>query len=190
MKNLIVRTITGIIFVGAVVASFLRPEAMVLLFSIVTGLTVWEFTGLVNERPEVTINRFICTVAAIYFFFAMTYFCSDLYGGAAKSVVFIPYLVTIIYLLVAELYLKQKNPINNWAYTMLSQMYIALPFSLLNVLAFTATPNGQVRFNSRCPCRFSYSSGSTTREHTALDRSWDATSCFRASRQESRGKAA
>jgi phosphatidate cytidylyltransferase len=80
MKNLIVRTITGIIFVGAVVASFLRPEAMVLLFSIVTGLTVWEFTGLVNERPEVTINRFICTVAAIYFFFAMTYFCSDLYG--------------------------------------------------------------------------------------------------------------
>ncbi|MBR2151362.1 MAG: phosphatidate cytidylyltransferase [Prevotella sp.] len=151
MKNLIVRTITGIIFVGAVVASFLRPEAMVLLFSIVTGLTVWEFTGLVNERPEVTINRFICTVAAIYFFFAMTYFCSDLYGGAAKSVVFIPYLVTIIYLLVAELYLKQKNPINNWAYTMLSQMYIALPFSLLNVLAFTATPNGQVRFNSLLP---------------------------------------
>ena len=151
MKNLIVRTITGIIFVGAVVASFLRPEAMVLLFSIVTGLTVWEFTGLVNARPEVTINRFICTVAAIYFFFAMTYFCSDLYGGAAKSVVFIPYLVTIIYLLVAELYLKQKNPINNWAYTMLSQMYIALPFSLLNVLAFTATPNGQVRFNSLLP---------------------------------------
>ena len=151
MKNLIVRTITGIIFVGAVVASFLRPEAMVLLFSIVTGLTVWEFTGLVNERPEVTINRFICTVAAIYFFFAMTYFWSDLYGGAAKSVVFIPYLVTIIYLLVAELYLKQKNPINNWAYTMLSQMYIALPFSLLNVLAFTATPNGQVRFNSLLP---------------------------------------
>ena len=151
MKNLIVRTITGIIFVGAVVASFLRPEAMVLLFSIVTGLTVWEFTGLVNERPEVTINRFICTVAAIYFFFAMTYFCSDLYGGAAKSGVVIPYLVTIIYLLVAELYLKQKNPINNWAYTMLSQMYIALPFSLLNVLAFTATPNGQVRFNSLLP---------------------------------------
>lgn len=151
MKNLIVRTITGIIFVGAVVASFLRPEAMVLLFSIVTGLTVWEFTGLVNARPEVTINRFICTVAAIYFFFAMTYFCSDLYGGAAKSVVFIPYLVTIVYLLVAELYLKQKNPINNWAYTMLSQMYIALPFSLLNVLAFTATPNGQVRFNSLLP---------------------------------------
>jgi phosphatidate cytidylyltransferase len=151
MKNFIVRAITGIIFVAAVVASFLRPEAMVLLFSIVTGLTIWEFTGLVNERPGVTVNRFIATVAGVYFFFAMTYYCSDLYGGVAKSVVFIPYLVTIVYLLVAELYLKQADPINDWAYTMLSQMYIALPFSLLNVLAFTASPEGLVVFNPILP---------------------------------------
>ncbi len=151
MKNFIVRTITGVIFVAAVVASFLRPEAMVLLFSIVTGLTVWEFTGLVNQRKDVTVNRFISTVAGVYLFFSMTYFCSDLYGGAAKSVVFIPYLVTIIYLLVAELYLKQKDPIADWAYTMLSQMYVALPLSLLNVLAFTATPSGNVMFNTLLP---------------------------------------
>lgn len=151
MKNFIVRAITGIIFVAAVVASFLRPEAMVLLFAIVTGLTVWEFTGLVNARPGVTVNRFICTVAGVYFFFAMTYYCSDIYGGAAKSVVFIPYLVTILYLLVAELYLKQDDPINDWAYTMLSQLYIALPFSLLNVLAFNASPDGLVVFNTLLP---------------------------------------
>lgn len=151
MKNFIIRTITGIIFVAAVVASFLRPEAMVLLFSIVTGLTVWEFTGLVNQRPDVTVNRFISTVAAVYFFYAMTYFCSDIYAGVAKSVVFIPYLVTIIYLLVAELYLKQKDPIQDWAYTMLAQMYIALPFSLLNVLAFNATNQGVVAFNTLLP---------------------------------------
>lgn len=151
MKNFIIRTITGIIFVAAIVASFLRPEAMVLLFSIVTGLTVWEFTGLVNERPGVTVNRFICTVAAVYFFYAMTYFCSDLYGGVAKSVVFIPYLVTVIYLMVSELYLKHADPVQDWAYTMLSQMYIALPFSLLNVLAFTATPQGAVSFNTLLP---------------------------------------
>ncbi len=151
MKNFIIRTITGIIFVAAIVASFLRPEAMVLLFSIVTGMTVWEFTGLVNERPGVTVNRFITTVAAVYFFYAMTYYCSDLYAGVAKSVVFIPYLVTIIYLLVAELYLKQDDPIQDWAYTMLSQMYIALPFSLLNVLAFTANSSGMVSFNTLLP---------------------------------------
>ena len=151
MKNFIIRAITGVIFVAAIVASFLRPEAMVLLFSIVTGLTIWEFTGLVNERENVTINRFICTVAGVYFFFAMTYFCSDLYAGVAKSVVFIPYLITIIYLRIAELYLKQDDPIQDWAYTMLSQMYIALPFSMLNVLAFTSDSSGVVVFNTLLP---------------------------------------
>lgn len=151
MKNFIIRAITGIIFVAAIVASFLRPEAMILLFSLITGLTIWEFCGLANQREGVAVNRFIATVAGVYFFLAMTFFCSDIYGGMAKSVVFIPYLVTIVYMMVAELYLKQPDPINDWAYTMLSQMYIALPFSLLNVLAFTATPSGIVVFNMVLP---------------------------------------
>jgi phosphatidate cytidylyltransferase len=151
MKNLIVRTITGIIFVAAIVASFMRADAMVLLFSIITGMTVWEFTGLVNLRRSVNVNRFISTVAGVYFFFAMTYYCSDMYAGVAKSVVFIPYLVTIVYLLIAELYLKQEDPIQDWAYTMLAQMYIALPFSLINVLAFNATTDGLVAFNTLLP---------------------------------------
>ena len=151
MKNFIIRTITGIIFVAAIVSCFLRPEAMVLLFSIITGLTIWEFTGLVNEREAVNVNRFISTVAGVYFFYAMTYYCSDMYAGIAKSVVFIPYLVTIVYLLVAELYLKQKDPIQDWAYTMLAQMYIALPFSLINVLAFNTTSEGFVAFNTLLP---------------------------------------
>ena len=48
MKNLIVRTITGIFFVAAIVTSFLSAFTMVVLFAIVTALTLWEFTGLVN----------------------------------------------------------------------------------------------------------------------------------------------
>ena len=106
MNNFIVRTITGVLFVACVVCSFLCAEGMVALFALITGLTVWEFTGLVNERRSVVVNRFISTVAAVYLFLAMTYYCSDIYSGAVKSVVFIPYLVTVIYLLVAELYLK------------------------------------------------------------------------------------
>lgn len=138
MRNFIVRAITGILFVAAIVVCFINPTAMAMLFAIVTGLTVWEFTGLVNGRDGTDTNRFICTVAGVYLFFAMTGFCS----GMTPPTVFIPYLITIVYLLVAELYAKNSDPINNWAYTMMSQMYIALPFSLLNVLAFRATPGG------------------------------------------------
>jgi len=115
------------------VVSFLNPLAMVFLFALVTGMTIWEFCGLVNEREGVQVNRFISTVAGVYLFVAMAGHCS---GRVESDTVFIPYLITVIYLLVAELYLKAKDPINNWAYTMLPQMYIALPFSMLNVLAF------------------------------------------------------
>ncbi len=151
MSNFILRAVTGILFVAVIVGSFLRPETMMLLFAIITGLTIWEFGGLVNRREGITVNRFITTVAGIYLFLAMTYFCSDIYGGMAKSVVFIPYLVTVVYLIIAELYLKQPDPIADWAYTMLSQMYIALPFSLLNALAFNATPEGLVMYNPLLP---------------------------------------
>lgn len=147
MNNFIVRTITGILFVAVVVCSFLRPQAMVLLFALITGLTIWEFTGLVNDREKVTVNRLISTVAGVYFFFAVAGFSSDL----TPSAVFIPYLVSIIYLMVAELYLKNEDPIHDWAYTMMAQLYIALPFSLLNTLAFHSTPQGLVAYDAVLP---------------------------------------
>ena len=132
MKNFIVRTITSVFFVAAIVTSFLNPRAMTLLFSIVTGMTIWEYCSLVNDRPYISVNRFISTISGVYLFLAMAGYNS----GLTPATVFIPYLVSIVYLMVAELYMKAKDPINNWAYTMLSQLYIALPLSLLNVLAF------------------------------------------------------
>lgn len=157
MKNLIVRSITGVIFVAAIVTCFLRPDAMLFLFAVVTGLTVWEFCGLVNDHvAATTTNRFICTVAGVYFFLAMGGYVS---GITPSSGVFIPYLLTLIYLMVSELYLKQENPVNDWAYTMLSQMYIALPFSMISVLAFSAGATAKSTSARCCRCRYSSSSG-------------------------------
>ena len=138
MKNFIVRTITAVFFVAAIVSCFLRPEAMIFLFALVTGMTIWEFAGLVNEREGVAVNPLITTVAGTYLFLAMAGYNS----GMTPAAVFIPYLVTLIYLMVSELYLKQEDPVHDWAYTMMSQLYIALPFSLLNVLAFQSDASG------------------------------------------------
>lgn len=138
MKNLIVRSITGVFFVAAIVVCFMRPIAMEFLFALVTGLTIWEYCGLVNDVKGVQVNRFISTVAGVYFFLAVGGFCS---GMIQSGAVFIPYLLTIVYLFISELYIKTENAINDWAYTMLGQMYIALPFSTINVLAFNATPD-------------------------------------------------
>ena len=150
MNNFIIRTITGILFVAIMVTGIcLRGDAMILLFAIITGLSLWEFCGLVNEHvADTTVNRFIATAAGVYLFLAMAGYCTGIVPPSA----FVPYLLTIIYLFISELYLKQKNPIQDWAYTMLSQMYVALPFSMINVLSFQTDPQtGQIAYHWMLP---------------------------------------
>ena len=148
LGNLIARSITGVLFVAAIVTCFLDAFAMEVLFALVTGLTMWEYGGLVNGVKGVTVNRFIGTVAGVYFFLAVGGFCSGLVQTGA---VFIPYLLTLVYLFVSELYAKNENAVNDWAYTMLGQMYVALPLSMINVLAFNAAADGSIRFNYIIP---------------------------------------
>jgi phosphatidate cytidylyltransferase len=145
-QNFIVRTITGVLFVAILVTCFFRAQSMVLLFALITGLTIWEYGRLVNEWDDIQVNRFISTVAGVYFFLAMAGYCM----GMASLTVFIPYLITIIYLIISELFTQAPNPINNWAYTMFSQMYIALPFSTINLLAFQ-TAGGEQQYNALLP---------------------------------------
>lgn len=133
-NNLIVRTITGILFVAVMVSGFLNAMAMMLLFCIITGLTLWEYTGLVNNYvADTTVNRFISTVGGVYLFIAVGAWASGIVTGFA---VLVPYILTIIYLLISELYTKSANAVADWAYTMLGQLYIALPLALINILAF------------------------------------------------------
>ena len=138
-KNFIVRTITGTLFVAIMVAGFLNPRAMVFLFALITGLSLWEYTGLVNDIDDVRVNRFISTVAGVYLFVAVAGWRM---GILNNFIAFVPYLLTIVYLFVSGLYTENKNAVNDWAYTMLGQMYVALPLSMINILAFEVSADG------------------------------------------------
>ncbi len=176
MSNLVVRSITGVLFVANIVVCFMHPLAMIPLFALITGLTIWEFTGLINNVKGISVNRFINTVAGVYFFLAVAGFSSTM----TPTAVFIPYLVTIVYLFISELYTKAENPLNNWAYSMFAQMYIALPFSTVNILAFQATGTGEVAYNYLIPLSVfiflwvndsgAYCSGSLLGKHKLFER--------------------
>ena len=138
-NNFIQRTITGIVFVAVLVGCILGgPIPFTILFALISALTIREFGSIVGKSGEVIINKPICMLAGVFLFFGFAY----LGVAPGDSSVLIPYLFLVIYLLVSELYLKRKNPLHNWAYTMMSQMYIALPFALLNVLAFHTNVTG------------------------------------------------
>jgi phosphatidate cytidylyltransferase len=151
MNNLITRTITGIVYVVVMVLGMMRPDTIILLFALITGLTMWEYTGLVNDIDGVRVNRFISTIAGVYLVVAVALWRI----GMVDFRVFLPYILTIVYMFVEELYLKQKNPINDWAYTMLGQMYVALPFSLIFFLAFQIDAMNNASFEMLVPlCLF------------------------------------
>ncbi|EFC70779.1 phosphatidate cytidylyltransferase [Prevotella sp. oral taxon 299] len=143
LTNMIVRAFTGVLFVTIMVTCFFQPIAMVFLFALITCLSLWEYSGLVNNIEDVTINRFISTVAGVYLFLAISAVNS---GFVQTNAVFMPYLLTIIYLFVSELYTKNKNAVHDLSYTMLGQMYVALPLSMINVLAFRTATDGNIHF--------------------------------------------
>lgn len=148
-NNLIQRTITGVLFVAALVGCIVGGAfSFGILFIIICALAINEFCNLVNQMEGVQVNKRICILGGVFLFLCFFYFGID----SSQTGIFIPYLVLIIYLMVSELYLKKKNPLNNWSYAMLSQMYIALPFALLNVLAFqTDATTGIPQYNAILP---------------------------------------
>ena len=153
-NNFIQRAITGIIFVGVLIGCILGgPISFTLLFALITALTIHEFGVIISKQPDVEINKPICMLAGVFLFFGFAY----LGVMPGQTEILIPYLFLIIYLLVSELYLKKKNPLNNWAYAMMSQIYIALSFAMLNVLAYHSIGNEgelsnyQVQYNPILP---------------------------------------
>lgn len=154
MNNFIKRTLTGAIFVCVLVGCIVYSEyTFAGLFTVITALGVWEFCGLVNEKEGVDVNKPICALGGAYLFLAFfthTAF-AELNTAFGSGAVFIPYLVVLLYLLIRELYMKHEDPIHTWAYSMLSQIYVALPFSLLNLLAFFNVENLHVVYSWGVP---------------------------------------
>ncbi len=133
MRNFVIRTVTGIVFVAVMVGCILlSPLSFGVLFAVVSALTVFEFARLMNGSGEAGVNCTVNALGGAYLFMAFMVWCADVTNVS----VFLPYLLLLMYLMISELYLKKENPLGNWACSMLSQVYIALPLALLNVIAF------------------------------------------------------
>ena len=148
-SNFIQRAITGIIFIAVLIGCILGGGIpFTILFALISALTIHEFGTIVNRTGKVQMNKRITVLSGVFLFLCFSY--TGVVPGTYE--IFIPYLFLIMYLLISELYMKRKDPINNWAYGMMSQLYIALPFALLNVLAYhTTEAEGISQYNPILP---------------------------------------
>lgn len=135
MKNFIIRALTGIAIVAVqVLCTYLSPISLAALFLLLTALAVNEFLGLLIKKGKVRIGRPLIVAGSCYLFFAV--WLNSL-TEASLLALFLPYLLFILFCCVRELYNDEGNPIVNLGAIMLSQLYVALPLSLINLLAFS-----------------------------------------------------
>ncbi len=133
MNNTFVRALSGTLYVAVIVGCLIGGmSTFCVVFSLVAALLLNEFNTLMEEHGSAQINNTVSIVSGVYLFLAMFLYNS----GMMSAVVFTPYLLSLLFVLVSGLYIKQEKPLENWAYMFAGQVFIALPIGLLNVLAF------------------------------------------------------
>jgi phosphatidate cytidylyltransferase len=133
MNNLLTRTLSGFFFVVVVAGSiFLHQYAFLGVFAIITGWAVSEFHKLTNRQDGVSLNAWQGIIGSIILFVSSFLHASNL----LRYPIFSVYGFYIVLVLILELYRKKPNPIHNWAYFLMGQIFVALPFSLLNFIVF------------------------------------------------------
>lgn len=131
--NFLIRTATALVFASVMLFCILRGAPwFVGLFGVCTILTTIEYTGLANRFKESNASRLWATVAAFTFYAAIV----GLSVTQSSAVLFLPFIFTLIVIMIRELYFKKPSPINDWVHTLFPVIYIALPFALTSMLAF------------------------------------------------------
>ena len=128
MSNLVQRTISGTFYVAAIVLSIvLTPNFFFVLFAAVSFCAVWEFCRLLELDKWLSFWSSLSAAVA---------FAIRIPAIQAIHAVEWVYLLIVIFVLVAELFRKQPDPIRNWGYYLTSQVLIAAPFALLVPMLF------------------------------------------------------
>jgi len=133
MNNFVKRTLSGFIFVTLIVGSILLSRfTFAAFFSIVCGWAVFEFHHLSNKQPTINVNSGTALIGGVLLFLSSFVYASGFWRYPVYSL----YGFYVVLVLILELYQQKENPLNNWAYFILGQVFIALPFALLNYILF------------------------------------------------------
>lgn len=145
MKKFLIRTATGAAFVAALIGSILYGKtSFSILFLLVTGLAVAEFSSIIKEYKKVKFSTALAVLGGASLFIAVH---ATFHGASINPITFyIPYMAIVAYTFIRQLFDAESKPLDNYAYFTLSQVYVALPFALLNILATVGAEQGSTYY--------------------------------------------
>lgn len=134
MKKLFTRAVTGSAFVGLIILALVLNSHLCFigLFSLMSILSLAEFYRLTNKK-EKKITSLLDIAGGLILFLSLYALMTS---PQFEIITVVPYLIYLVARFVVQLYTKEENPLINWAFSLMGQVYVALPIALLNVVAF------------------------------------------------------
>lgn len=139
-NNLVVRTLSGIVFLAIILSCLLfSPYAFLMLVLVICiggMLEFYKLAGLSGARPLDVWPTLAGCLMILLAFFVKLHKVSPLF--------FVVLLPMIFGIFIAELYRKQENPFVNIAWSVLGIVYVALPMALLAYMPVQPAMHGYV----------------------------------------------
>lgn len=131
MTSFLQRTITGTLFVIAIVGSIILGRySFFLVFLVLTVATQLEFYRLsfkAKVKPQYLYGLLLgATIFAVNYLYAI---------GKLGNYIFLGIIPLVMSIFIIELFRNHQKPMHNIAFTLLGLIYVAFPFSLLNYFA-------------------------------------------------------
>ena len=143
MNNFTKRTLTGAGFVSVLIAGLVfHPIFFYFIFALIIMLGLWEFYGL-GKYSKIEAQKFSGMFLGLLVFSASFLNAANVIG----SIVFILIIPVIVLISIIELYRHTPKPLENIAYTLFGVIWIAVPFSMFNYLAFFKLHNTELLNN-------------------------------------------
>lgn len=133
MKNFLLRTVVGVAYVALLAGSLLLgPMWACLFFGIVAWGTIYELCFVLNRHASLhTLGLLAATAGFLLVAFAWLWS----FGHGATLQWLALYGVLLMAMPIVELYRRTGTALQDWMAMLAAQLYVALPFALLPVLA-------------------------------------------------------
>ena len=130
VKKFIIRAISGILYGVLIIASLVIDNELLfdILFGLIAVLGIHEFNHLMSAEGR-NIEKSLDAVGGLLLFLVPVIW---VIGGSTLGIGL--YLAYLVARLVVQLYIKQGNPLTSLSASLMGQVYVALPLSILSSL--------------------------------------------------------
>ena len=131
VKNFVTRTLAGAVLVAVIIAATAwSPISFGVLFMLISLLATQELMKLLTGKSTYLGGVSALLFLAIYAENAM------MFSERMIVIVWVVYGMSLLTAMIGQLWNTKTNPVESWMHIAYSQIYVAVPFALINMIAF------------------------------------------------------